>query len=138
MAMKDGYPFIFQMNDKAGHDELLEYTLQYRFTSERSHHTYIVRVERYIEHSYCIKFFDKANMLSENKFSLRTSTFEPRTIFYTLFNIMLDVLKKDPKASFFFIGAEDEKDEPGRTTRRFSVYHRFVSSAKNDVHIACI
>jgi hypothetical protein len=65
MAMKDGYRFIFQMNDKAGHDELLEYTLQYRFTSERSHHTYIVRVERYIGHSYCIKFFDKANMLSE-------------------------------------------------------------------------
>jgi hypothetical protein len=128
MAMKDGYRFIFQMNDKAGHDELLEYTLQYRFTSERSHHTYIVRVERYIGHSYCIKFFDKANMLSENKFSLRTSTFEPRTIFYTLFNIMLDVLKKDPNASFFFIGAEDEKDEPGRTTRRFRVYHRFVSS----------
>lgn len=63
---------------------------------------------------------------------------KPRTIFYTLFNIMLDVLKKDPKASFFFIGAEDEKDEPGRTTRRFRVYHRFVSSAKNDVHIACI
>ena len=51
MAMKDGYRFIFQMNDKAGHDELLEYTLQYRFTSERSHHTYIVRVERYIEHN---------------------------------------------------------------------------------------
>ena len=73
MAMKDGYRFIFQMNDKAGHDELLEYTLQYRFTSERSHHTYIVRVERYIEHSYCIKFFDKANMLSDNKFSLRPS-----------------------------------------------------------------
>ena len=64
MAMKDGYPFIFQMNDKAGHDEY----------------------------------------------------------------IVLDVLKKDPKASFFFIGAEDEKDEPGRTTRRFRIYHRFVSS----------
>ena len=31
MAMTDGYPFIFQMNDKANHDELLEYTLQYRF-----------------------------------------------------------------------------------------------------------
>ena len=41
---------------------------------------------------------------------------------------MLDVLKKDPKASFFFIGAEDEKDEPGKTMRRFRVYHRFVSS----------
>lgn len=132
MAMTDGYSFIFQMNDKSGHDDVLEYTLQYRFKSERSHHTYIVRVERYIEHSYCLKFFDKANMLSDNKFSLRTGTFEPRTIFYTLFNIMLDVLKKDPKASFFFIGAEDEKDEPGVATRRFKVYVKFVLSTIGD------
>ena len=94
--------------------------------------TYIVRVERYIEHSYCLKFFDKANMLSDNKFSLRTGTFEPRTIFYTLFNIMLDVLKRDPKASFFFIGAEDEKDEPGVATRRFKVYVKFVLSTIGD------
>lgn len=130
--MTDGYPFIFQMNDKAGHDDVLEYTLQYRFKSARSNHTYIVRVERYIEHSYCLKFFDKANMLSDNKFSLRTDTFEPRTIFYTLFNIMLDVLKKDPKASFFFIGAEDEKDEPGVATRRFKVYVKFVLSTIGD------
>lgn len=132
MAMTEGYPFIFQMNDKTGQDKVLEYTLQYRFKSAKSNHTYIVRVERYIEHSYCLKFFDKANMLSENKFSLRTSTFEPRTIFYTLFNIMMDVYQKDPKASFFFIGAEDEKDEPGVATRRFKVYVKFVLSTIGD------
>lgn len=130
--MTDGYPFIFQMNDRTGHDDLLVYTLQYRFKSTRSNHTYIVRVERYMDHSYCLKFFDKANMLSENKFSLRTGTFEPRTIFYTLFNIMMDVLKKDPNASFFFIGAEDEKDEPGVATRRFKVYVKFVLSTIGD------
>ena len=130
--MTEGYPFIFQMNDKAGRDDKLEYTLQYRFKSARSNHTYIVRVERYIGHSYCLKFFDKANMLSDNKFSLRTGTFEPRTIFYTLFNIMLDVLKKDPMASFFFIGANDERDEPGVATRRFRVYVKFVLSTVGD------
>lgn len=120
------------MNDRSEHDKLLEYTLQYRFKSARSNHTYIVRVERYVQHAYCLKFFDKANMLSENKFSLRTGTFEPRTIFYTLFNIMLDVLKKDPEASFFFIGANDEKDEPGVATRRFRVYVKFVLSTVSD------
>lgn len=127
MSMTEGYPFIFVMNDKSVSDELLEYAMQYRFKSEKSHHTYIVRVEKYIEHTYCLKFFDKANMLSENKFSLRTSTFEPRTIFYTLVHIMLDVYRKDPKASFFFIGAEDEKDEMGETTRRYRIYRSFVS-----------
>lgn len=126
--MQDGYPFIYQMTDKSGADELLVETLQYRFKSTKSHHTYIVRVEKYVSHSYCLKFFDKANINSKNKFSLRTNTFEPRTIFYTLYHIMLDVLRNDEKASFFFIGAEDEKDELGSATRRFRVYRRFVSS----------
>ena len=60
-------------------------------------------------------------------FSLRTGTFEPRTIFYTLLHIMMDVYQRDPKASFFFIGAEDEKDEMGETTRRYRIYRSFVS-----------
>lgn len=127
-----GYPFIFQMNDNNGADGVLENTLQYRFKSIKSHHTYIVRVEKYIKHCYCLKFFDKANINSKNKFSLRTNTFEPRTIFYTLFHIMLDVLAKDPKASFFFIGAEDEKDELGQATRRYRIYMKFVSSVVSD------
>jgi hypothetical protein len=126
--MTDGYPFIFQMIDKSGTDELLIETLQYRFKSAKSHHAYIVRVERYVSHAYCLKFFDKANINSKNKFSLRTNTFEPRTIFYTLYRIMLDVLHRDEKASFFFVGAEDERDELGSATRRFRVYRRFVSS----------
>ena len=46
--MLDGYPFIFQMNDRSCSDNLLEYVMQYRFKSEKSHHTYIVRVERYV------------------------------------------------------------------------------------------
>lgn len=52
--MLDGYPFFFQMNDKSCSDNMLEYVMQYRFKSEKSHHTYIVRVERYIEHTYCV------------------------------------------------------------------------------------
>lgn len=127
-AMTNGYPFVFQMIDKCENDEFLIETLQYRFKSAKSHHSYIVRVEKYVEHAYCLKFFDKANINSKNKFSLRSNTFEPRTIFYTLFHIMLDVLNRDSKASFFFIGAEDEKDEKGVASRRFRIYHRFVLS----------
>ncbi len=128
VEMTEGYPFVFTMIDKTGCDRLLEHTLQYRFKSSKSHHTYIVRVERYKNHTYCLKFFDKAVSESKNKFSLRTGTFEPRTIFYTLYHIMLDVLAKDPTASFFFIGAEDEKDGLGESTRRYRIYRKFVSS----------
>ena len=57
----EGYPFIFQMIDRDNSDKYLVETLQYRFKSSKSNRTYIVRVEKYIEHSYCLKFFDKAN-----------------------------------------------------------------------------
>lgn len=127
-SMTDGYPFIFQMIDRSESDEYLIETLQYRFKSEKSHHAYIVRVESYQEHAYCVKFFDKANINSKNKFSLRSNTFEARTILYTMFHIMLDVLKRDGKASFFFVGAEDEKDQKGMMSRRFRLYRRFVLS----------
>ena len=130
--MSDGYPFIFQMIDKSESDEYLIQTLQYRFKSDKSHHAYIVRVECYKKHAYCIKFFDKANINSKNKFSLRSNTFEARTILYTMFHIMLDVLKRDEKASFFFIGAEDEKDQDGMVSRRFRLYRRFVLSTVSD------
>ena len=33
---------------------------------------------------------------------------------------------------FFFIGAEDERDEPGEMTRRFRIYVRFVLSTISD------
>ena len=79
-----------------------------------------------------MKFFDKANINSKNKFSLRYNTFEVRTILYTMFHIMLDVLKRDKKASFFFIGAEDEKDQDGMVSRRFRLYRRFVLSTVSD------
>ena len=130
--MYKSYPFIFLMNDYSGANEELEYTMQYRFKSDKSHHTYIVRIERYIEHAYCVKFYDKANTLSDNKYSLRTKTYEPRVIVNTVFNIMLDVLNKDEKASFFFIGAEDEKDVAGKATRRITFYSDYVLSLISD------
>lgn len=130
--MYKSYPFIFQMNDYSGANGELEYTMQYRFKSEKSHHTYIVRIECYVDHTYCVKFYDKANTLSDNKFSLRTKTYEPRVIVNTVFNVMLDVLKKDGLASFFFIGVEDEKDIAGKATRRFLFFSDYVLSLVSD------
>jgi len=125
---KHGYPFVFDKIDTRGADELMVHTLQYRFTSAKSGHSYIVRLERYVRHAYCLKFYDEENAGSCDKYSMRTNTFEPRIIFYTLIDIMFDVLKRDPEASFFFIGAEDEHDVPGKTTRRYSVYKRFAAT----------
>ena len=49
-----------------------------------------------------------------------------------MFHIMLDVLKRDERASCFFIGAEDEKDQKGMVSRRFRLYRRFVLSTVSE------
>lgn len=130
--MSNGYPFTFLMNDYSESDEDLLYTSIYHFKSERTHRTYIVRVERYNRHFYCLKFFDKSMINSKNRYSLRTNTYEPRTIFYTLYRLTTSILSQDNLASFFFIGAEDEKDELGQSTRRYRVYKTFVLSTVSD------
>lgn len=63
--MSDGYPFIFQMIDKSESDEYLIQTLQYRFKSDKSHHAYIVRVECYKKHAYCIKFLIRQTSIAK-------------------------------------------------------------------------
>ncbi len=73
MGMTDGYPFRYVMTDKYADGNMLECVFQYSFKSSKSNHTYIVRVEKYSRHSYCVKFFDKAVRYSKNKFSLRTN-----------------------------------------------------------------
>lgn len=130
--MQDGYPFIFSMNDYGELANGMEYAMQYRFRSTKSSHTYIVRIEKYERHAYCVKFYDKAVSCSKNKYSLRTNTFEARTILYTVIHIMMDVYAKDPMASFFFTGAEDEKDEAAVSTRRYNFYRKFVASTISD------
>ena len=126
--MQDGYPFTFVMREQGGSYHLSKGTFLYRFKSIKSGFTYLVRAEEYSQHAYCIKFYNKNHQHSDNKYSLLTNTFEVRTILYTIYHIMLDVLRRDTAASFFFIGADDEFDELGQSTRRFRVYRRFTSS----------
>ena len=120
------YPFQFVGIDTATRDEYLEETLIYRFSSTKSGHRYTVIAEHYIENMYCVKFFDESVKLSFGKFSQLSGTYEPRTIIRTVAEIALDIYRRDPKASFAFVGAADEKDDSGKNTRRFRVYTMFV------------
>lgn len=124
-----GYPFKLVTVDKNGADAYQIDTLVYRFESEKSGHQYQVRIERYLEHLNCIKFFDETNDTDTGKFSQLSGTYEPRTIFRTVAEIAFDALKRDTEASFVFIGAADEKDKcRGGKNRRYRVYTAFLKN----------
>ena len=126
--MTTSYPFQFIGSSIDEADDFQKDTLIYRFHSAKSGHRYEVHIERYIEHLCCIKFFDLSVGQYLGRFSRTTDTFEPRTIFRTIVNIALDALNRDRQSSFFFIGAADERDVSGKSTRRFRVYQQYVST----------
>ena len=126
--MEKGYPFTLVAIDKNEADAYQTDTLVYRFESEKSGHRYQVRIERYVEHLSCIKFFDETNDADKGRFSQLSGTYEPRTIFRTVAEIAFDALKQDYATSFVFIGAADEKDKSRGKNRRYRVYTMFLKN----------
>ena len=122
-----GYAFSFKGIDTHCADEYQKDALLYSFESEKSHHTYTVRIERYVNGLHCIKFFDESDSQGTGCFSHLSSTYEPRRIFRTIVDVALDVLRKNNSASFLFIGAADGKDVYGLPTRRYRVYKLYLS-----------
>ena len=125
--MQSAYPFHFTGSTDRGADNYQTGTLLYRFTSEKSGHEYEVHVECYVAHLYCLKFFDIGSSGLNGKFSHTTGTYEPRAVFFTIVGIAADVIKRDSKASFLFIGAADSRDTSGWNTRRYRVYRLFLN-----------
>ena len=121
-----GYPFQYLGSNSIGADQYLKETHTYVFASTKSGHRYQVNIEQYIDHLYCVKFFDLTSDISVGRFSHLTGTYEPRTIFRTVANIALDIYRRDPNASFFFIGASDGRDKSGNRNRRYQVYSNYV------------
>lgn len=122
-----GYAFSFKGVDTHCSDEYQKDALVYAFESGKSHHTYTVRIERYINGLHCVKFFDTTDSQSTGDFSHLSFTFEPRKIFRTIVDIVLEVLRENELASFLFIGASDGRDIKGTPTRRYRVYKLYLS-----------
>lgn len=129
---EQGYHFEFVGVDTHASDEYQKDSLVYRFESLKSHHHYMVRIERYVKDLHCVKFFDETTDEGKGDFSHLSSTYEPRAIFRTVVNIALEVFRNNPKASFMYIGAADKKDGKNKPTRRYRVYQMYMMDY--DIH----
>lgn len=86
---------------------------------------YIVTVEQYEENIYCAKFYLQEHKSCIHKFSRFSEQNECSRVIQTVAVILIDLLGKNPFASFLFIGANsigEEKDN----TRRYKLYKRIV------------
>ena len=126
MMTPSSYPYRFLMNERPDGDYLAG-TGIYTFRSTKSNLVYLVRVEHYRMDVYIIKFYLKSNRNSPYKYSLLTHTFEPRRILNTCVNILLDIYRDNPGASFGFIGA-NLIGESEANTKRYRVYKKIVTT----------
>lgn len=97
----------------------------YRFHSEK--YPYLVHVEHYVNNIYVVKYCMAKHKNNSKRYNLLIRDYKCSRIVSTCVRIMLSVLKKDPKASFGFMGAHTinlskEFEENRENTKRFRIY----------------
>ncbi len=127
------YPYRFsRIVNEFGYsgNSFLKQKQLYTFRSPKSKQTYWVWIEVYEHDFYAIKFHLKAHRYSERKYSLMTGFNEARPVINTCIAIMLEISKRNPHASFGFIGANME-DESTYITKRFRIYSTLMATYFN-------
>lgn len=100
--------------------------IKYRFRTHKNQ-TYIVDIEQYEEQVYIIKYYLKAHSLSDKKYSLRTNEYIASRIYRTCMDIVKDILKQNPKASFGYVGANDLGEDKDNT-KRYRIYKKITET----------
>ena len=100
---------------------------------------FLVDVEEYDFQVFIIKFYLKSHLYSAKRFNLLTNDFDTPRKLRTCLQIMLSIYKKNPLASFGFIGApiiDDERhiNETRSNTKRYRIYSILVKSLFSDLH----
>jgi hypothetical protein len=121
------FEYEFVQNEKPADGDLFQLCKLYRCKGEKSNQVYLIRSEQYDFNLYSIKFHLKNHSQSEDKFKLRTNLFEVQPLIRTCLNLLLDVFRNEPYASFIIIG-ESDKEETRLNTIRFRVYRRVLES----------
>ncbi len=119
------YPFskLNFTSKKIGDDTLIEHIYAFRGKTKKR---YIVIVEEYHYFVHIVKFCLQERKIYSNRFNHLTNLNECSRVLTTIGHIMRDVYKKNPYASFGFIGS-NLPDEAKENTKRFRLYSKVVS-----------
>lgn len=89
------------------------------FKSIKSNKRYIVEVEGFENEFLGLKFYWKGVEKSQNRYSLLTNDYEPRTIVRSCIEVMLIYYRKNRLVSFGFVATPDlEKDIRGKKVEK--------------------
>lgn len=103
---------------------------RHRFSfKSHTNHRYTVEVEEYQHDLYAIKYYLKAHARSPNKFKLLTGLKQPTRVIRTCIDIMLHLIdRRNPWASFIFIGEQSQTEDSKKNTKRFRIYKSIMEN----------
>jgi len=109
--------------------KFVERLIIYSFRTES--YPYLVEVEQYPYNIYALKFYRRKHKGNKEKFNLMSNEYKCSRIVGTCFSIFMDIYKKNPLASFGFVGSHTiDKNksiiEPLAETKRFRIYKQAV------------
>lgn len=107
----------------------VEHLTIYTFRTEK--YPYLVEVEHYPCNIYALKFYRRAHKGYKQKFNLLSNEGRCSRIVGTCFSIFIDIYRKNPLASFGFVGSHTVNTKTGEEeskaeTKRFRVYKQAV------------
>jgi hypothetical protein len=124
---ENGYAYRL-VDNKANPDPHVHRRWVYTFRSDRR--LYMCLVELYNENIYVIKYHATQHKSSPNKYRIILNDEKPTRIMRTCINIMLDIYRSVPDASFGFIASHslDKKgvEEEVRNNQRFRIYQQLM------------
>ena len=122
------YNFRYCNNTKSqkGQYHVVEHILTF---SSKIKYRYIVHVEEYPHFVYVIKFHLKKHALSDKKYNIDTNLQDPLKVIGTCIEIMLYFYRKNPFATFAFMGANSIFELNRKNTRRFKIYRQIMENS---------
>ena len=120
------YPHKFIMN-KTVKGEHYDCVRLFTFRDSMSNR-YVFEAEEYPFDFYAVKFYLKANALSDKRYNIMTNLHNAPRVIRTCLNIMLDIHRENSNASFGFIGARNTAEKSTANTKRFRVYRLIMGS----------
>ena len=112
-----------------GEDKLIEHIYAFRGKTNKR---YIVLVEEYNYFVHIVKFCLQERKIYSDRFNQLTNLNECSRVLTTIGHIMRDIHKKNPYASFGFIGSNLPGEEK-ENTKRFKLYSNVVSQVISPV-----
>jgi hypothetical protein len=122
-----GYELIFIQKCPCRDETAHEFSLIYKFFSEKTKYWYIVNADYHTEHVFAIKFYCKKDRKSDFKYSKIVNKGDVGNILITCAKLVPRILIDYPNASFVFaasrsVDSKNKMVEPYVMNQRFGTY----------------